>query len=129
MLSWACGLLAEGVTPTTSQNPPACTYGDRRSTAASPERVALKTISAPVEILREVQIVDTPRNERPRPRRHETLTQEFVPRSDLVLFVTSADRPFTESERAFMSSAFREWGKKTRLRWSTRSTFSVPRIG
>ena len=44
-------------------------------------------------------------------RRHEQLTQEFVPRSDLVLFVTSADRPFTESERAFLER-IREWGKK-----------------
>jgi len=35
-------------------------------------------------------------------REHESLTREFVPRADLVLFVTSADRPFTESERAFL---------------------------
>jgi hypothetical protein len=34
-----------------------------------------------------------------------------VPRSDLVIFITSADRPFTESERAFMER-IREWGKK-----------------
>jgi hypothetical protein len=34
-----------------------------------------------------------------------------VPRSDLVLFVTSADRPFTETERAFMEQV-RGWGKK-----------------
>jgi hypothetical protein len=34
-----------------------------------------------------------------------------VPNSDLVLFVTSADRPFTESERAFLEQ-IREWGKK-----------------
>jgi hypothetical protein len=31
--------------------------------------------------------------------------------SDLVLFVTSADRPFTESERVFLEQ-IREWGKK-----------------
>jgi hypothetical protein len=34
-----------------------------------------------------------------------------VPRADFVLFVTSADRPFTETERGFMAS-IREWGKK-----------------
>jgi len=34
-----------------------------------------------------------------------------VPRSDLVLFVTSADRPFSESERTFMER-IRDWGKK-----------------
>src|SRR5690606_28755226 len=44
-------------------------------------------------------------------REHEALTQQFVPRADLVLFVTSADRPFSESEREFMA-AIREWGKK-----------------
>ena len=31
--------------------------------------------------------------------------------ADLVLFVTSADRPFTESERSFLE-AIRNWGKK-----------------
>ena len=44
-------------------------------------------------------------------REHERLTTEFVPRADLVLFVTSADRPFTESERAFLE-VIRNWGKK-----------------
>jgi len=34
-----------------------------------------------------------------------------VPRSDLVLFITSADRPFSESERTFLSR-IRDWGKK-----------------
>ena len=34
-----------------------------------------------------------------------------MPRSDLVLFVTSADRPFTETERAFLEQ-IRGWGKK-----------------
>ena len=34
-----------------------------------------------------------------------------MPRADLVLFVTSADRPFTETERAFLE-AIRGWGKK-----------------
>lgn len=30
--------------------------------------------------------------------RQQRLTEEFVPRSDLVLFIMSSDRPFTESE-------------------------------
>ena len=37
-----------------------------------------------------------------------------MPRADIVLFVTSADRPFTESERAFLET-IREWGKKVVL--------------
>jgi hypothetical protein len=44
-------------------------------------------------------------------REHEALTAEFIPRSDLVLFITSADRPFTESERNFLTQ-IKEWGKK-----------------
>ncbi|HZY40511.1 MAG TPA: dynamin, partial [Anaerolineae bacterium] len=39
------------------------------------------------------------------------ITEDFVPRSDLVLFVTSADRPFAESERLFLDRV-RDWGKK-----------------
>ena len=34
-----------------------------------------------------------------------------MPRADLVLFVTSADRPFTETERVFLD-VIRDWGKK-----------------
>ncbi len=70
----------------------------------------LEVITAPVDLLREINIVDTPGTNAVR-REHEALTREFVPRSDLVLFVTSADRPFTESERAFLQS-IRDWGKK-----------------
>jgi predicted GTPase len=44
-------------------------------------------------------------------RHHERLTDDFVPRSDLVLFVTSADRPMSESERQFLER-IRTWGKK-----------------
>ena len=61
-------------------------------------------------MLRDINIVDTPGTNAVL-RQHEALTREFVPRADLVLFVTSADRPFTESERAFLQ-AIREWGKK-----------------
>src|SRR3954454_4258261 len=65
----------------------------------------------PAPFLDEITLVDTP-GTNAIIREHEALTQKFVPRSDLVLFVTSADRPFTESERSFMAD-IREWGKKT----------------
>jgi hypothetical protein len=67
-------------------------------------------MTAPIELLRDLQIVDTP-GTNALDREHERLTREFVPRADLVLFVTSADRPFTESERAFLET-IRDWGKK-----------------
>ena len=37
-------------------------------------------------------------------QRQQRLTEEFVPRADLVLFVLSADRPLTESEVYFYLS-------------------------
>jgi hypothetical protein len=37
-------------------------------------------------------------------QRQQRLTEEFVPRADLVLFVLSADRPLTESEVSFFPS-------------------------
>jgi small GTP-binding protein len=100
-------LLDEGVTPTTSQIY-LLQYGDKTE-----QRLAEKGIwrqTAPVELLRQLTIVDTPGTNAIL-REHEALTAEFIPRSDLVLFITSADRPFTESERSFLSQ-IRDWGKK-----------------
>ena len=68
----------------------------------------------PVEWLRDINIVDTPGTNAVI-RKHEQITSEFVPRADLILFVTSADRPFTESERAVHREDPR-LGQKGRLR-------------
>src|SRR6185503_16133465 len=100
-------VLEEGVTPTTSRIG-LLKYGPQVNKEATES--GLDVITAPVEMLREINIVDTPGTNAVR-REHEALTREFVPRSDLVLFITSADRPFTESERAFLES-IRNWGKK-----------------
>jgi predicted GTPase len=67
-------------------------------------------VNYPVEWLRDINIVDTPGTNAVI-RKHEQITSEFVPRADLILFVTSADRPFTESERQFIER-IRDWGKK-----------------
>lgn len=64
----------------------------------------------PVEFLRDIAIVDTPGTNSV-VRQHQEITEDFVPRSDLVLFLTSIDRPLTESERQFLSY-IRTWGKK-----------------
>jgi small GTP-binding protein len=100
-------IVDEGVTPTTAQIN-VLQYGE---TADRQVRDAnLHVITAPVPLLREIHIVDTP-GTNAIIREHEAITAEFVPRSDLVLFVTSADRPFTETERAFLEQV-RGWGKK-----------------
>jgi small GTP-binding protein len=97
----------EGVTPTTAQIN-VLQYGD--SLSRQVRDAALHVITAPAPILRDIHIVDTP-GTNAIIREHEAITAEFVPRSDLVLFVTSADRPFTETERAFLEQV-RGWGKK-----------------
>ena len=100
-------IVAEGVTPTTAQIN-VLQYGERVERHVRENN--LHVITAPVPLLREIHIVDTP-GTNAIIREHEAITAEFVPRSDLVLFVTSADRPFTETERAFLEQV-RGWGKK-----------------
>jgi small GTP-binding protein len=100
-------VLREGVTPTTDRIN-ILKYGDEASERLREEWVL--EILYPANVLREINIVDTPGTNAVI-RRHEELTRDFIPRSDLVLFVTSADRPFTESERTFLE-VIREWGKK-----------------
>ena len=100
-------VLEEGVTPTTTRIH-LLKYGPTtgREVAGS----SLDMLTAPLDLLRQINIVDTPGTNAIH-RQHEAITQEFVPRSDMVLFVTSADRPFTESERTFLQR-IRDWGKK-----------------
>jgi small GTP-binding protein len=100
-------VLEEGVTPTTSRIE-LLRHGQERS--RTPSGGGYVEITRSVPILREMCIVDTPGTNAV-VREHEALTRDFVPRADLVLFVTSADRPFTESERAFLET-IRDWGKK-----------------
>jgi small GTP-binding protein len=99
--------LQEGVTPTTATIH-VLKYGDR--IAQEVDEHGLRVVTAPAELLRDLHIVDTPGTNAVI-REHEQLTNDFVPRADLVLFVTSADRPFTETERAFLET-IRGWGKK-----------------
>ena len=99
--------LAEGVTPTTAQihilrhGPKGEPYVDENS---------VLVLHYPADFLKEISIVDTPGSNAV-VRQHEKISRDFVPRSDLILFVTSADRPFSESERQFLNM-IRSWGKK-----------------
>ncbi len=99
--------LDEGVVPTTARVG-VLRYGPTVRRTAGPR--GIDALEAPVDFLREIVLVDTPGTNAVL-RAHEELTRDFIPRADLVLFVTSADRPFSESERAFLQ-AVREWGKR-----------------
>lgn len=99
-------VLREGVTPTTA----VITRVRFAATSIERREGPILEVGFPLELLRDVAVVDTPGTNAIL-REHEEITNHFVPRADLVLFVTSADRPFTETERAFMER-IREWGKK-----------------
>lgn len=100
-------VLQEGVTPTTAQIH-LLKHGEAGQQPSSEGGIRL--VSAPSDLLADVHIVDTP-GTNAIIREHERLTSDFIPRADIVFFVTSADRPFTETERAFLQS-IRDWGKK-----------------
>jgi GTP-binding protein EngB required for normal cell division len=103
-------VLSEGVTPTTA-HVTLLRHGAHAATRLRPD--GIEEVMHPAAFLRDVAIVDTPGTNAVL-RHHEQLTSEFVPRSDFILFVTSSERPFTESERVFLER-IRAWGKKVVL--------------
>ena len=100
-------VLPEGATPTTSRVT-LVKWGEKIAEQVVDENFAIYTY--PLPLLKELNIVDTPGTNAVI-RYHERLTEDFVPRSDLVLFTTSADHPLTESERQFLERIL-AWGKK-----------------
>lgn len=84
----------------------------RHGEAGPPEAASdhLRIQRYPLEVLQDLEIVDTPGTNSIE-RREERLTREFVPRADLILFVTSLLQPLTASELDFLSE-IRQWGKK-----------------
>lgn len=103
-------VLLEGVTPTTAQVT-LLRWGEAFNEVVVDDGFAI--VTHPLPLLKELNIVDSPGTNAIN-RQHERLTSEYVPRSDLVLFVTSADRPMTQSERVFLEGIL-TWGKKVAL--------------
>jgi small GTP-binding protein len=100
-------VMEEGVTPTTTR------INILRAGAEVTQGMnsdGFVVVTHPAPFLAQVTVVDTPGTNAVI-REHEAVTQQFIPRADLILFVTSADRPFSESERKFMAE-IRAWGKK-----------------
>src|SRR5215208_4536829 len=100
----------EGVTPTTSR---ITVLRHSDEPVERERRGGVLDKGHPNEFLREIAVVDTP-GTNAIIRHHEELSRGFVPRSDLVLFVTSSERPLTESERGYLE-LIRDWGKKVVL--------------
>src|SRR5437588_5697102 len=103
-------VLPEGVTPTTAKITKVH-YGEQ----ARQIQLDQETIEQlyPADFLQNISIVDTPGINAVL-REHERMTKDFIPHSDLILLVTSADRPFTQSERVFLEG-IRSWDKKVMI--------------
>ncbi|MBF6595621.1 MAG: dynamin family protein [Thermaceae bacterium] len=115
--------LKEGVTPTTDRIN-LISYGpEPRLEAISPE---LAQIYLPDPLLKDMRLVDTPGTNAIL-QHHQTLTEGFLPRADLILFVSSADRPFTQSEADFLR-LIRAWGKKIVLVVNKADLLSAPEV-
>jgi small GTP-binding protein len=83
-------------------------FGEQTAPEAAGEHTRIYRY--PLEVLRDLEIVDTPGTNSIE-RMEEEITRGFVPRADLVLFVTSLLQPLTASELDFLGH-IREWGKK-----------------
>jgi len=71
----------------------------------------LKKIFLPVDILRDIAIVDTP-GTNSIVERHQEITEGFVPASDLVIFVFEAKNPYRQSAWDFFQFIHADWHKK-----------------
>ncbi|KKO20165.1 MAG: hypothetical protein DCC43_06125 [Candidatus Brocadia sp.] len=105
-----CGehVLQDGPTPTTNRIT-LLTYGEKVEVKEVGDHLCQATY--PMESLKNVTLVDTPGTNSIIVE-HAALTESFVHRAELVLFVTSSDHPFTESERQFLQFLKGKWGRK-----------------
>ena len=112
--SFVNALLGESVCDVAPDPCTACiqelVYADERSrTDLGPqwERIAL-----PKDVLREIIIVDTPGTNSVI-RNHQTITEKYIPMSDLVVFVFPAKNPHTGSSWDLLALIRRDWHRKT----------------
>lgn len=71
----------------------------------------INIINVDLELLKDFLIVDTP-GTNSIIKEHQEITKKFIHRAELILFITSADRPFSESERLMLDLISSKYGKK-----------------
>lgn len=71
----------------------------------------LKQILLPVDILKEIAIVDTP-GTNTIVEHHQEITERFIPASDLIVFVFEAKNPYRQSAWEFFDFISQDWHKK-----------------
>lgn len=100
-----CAVAPQPMTDTIQQ----ILYGDEE--AAVVVNPYLKKIFLPVDILRDIAIVDTP-GTNSIVERHQEITEGFIPASDLVIFVFEAKNPYRQSAWDFFDFIHHDWHKK-----------------
>ncbi|MEO1478224.1 MAG: dynamin family protein, partial [Bacteroidota bacterium] len=101
-------VMEEGPVPTTDKIT-VLRHGDAPETHHRSPFVTERRLPAP--FLQGLTLVDTP-GTNSIIQEHQALTEDFVPRADLVVFVTSFDRPLSDSERTFLGFIRDTWGKQ-----------------
>ncbi|MFA9408754.1 MAG: dynamin family protein [Candidatus Dadabacteria bacterium] len=99
-------VLAEGITPTTDEIT-VIKYGDQ--TLESIENGS-RLISIPEERLKGILLVDTP-GTNVTIAQHQKITEEFIPKADIVFFTIGAERAVTGSEAKLIEFIKEEWLK------------------
>lgn len=84
-------------------------YGERRTKTTLGEN--WEKLTLPKDVLQKVTIVDTP-GTNSIIRNHQTITEKYIPQSDLVVFVFSAKNPHTGSAWDFLSLIRKDWHRK-----------------
>ena len=84
-------------------------YGEADGESTPEPHVLRRTV--PIEGLRRMNVVDTPGTNSPL-KRHQQITEAFLPRADIVFFVTSIDCPLTQTELQLLGEIRRRWKKE-----------------
>ena len=84
-------------------------YGEKEETIVV--NPFLKKIMQPVDILKEIAIVDTP-GTNTIVDQHQEITERFIPASDLIVFVFESKNPYRQSAWDFFDYIHADWRKK-----------------
>jgi small GTP-binding protein len=101
-------ILREGPTPTTRKIT-ILTHGDSYSVEEIQENLC--RVTYPIETLKNITLIDTPGTNSVFVE-HEKIIEGFIHRAELVIFITSSDKPLTESECQFLQLLKGKWGRK-----------------
>ena len=85
-------------------------YGEERSKTTLGDQ--WERVRLPRPVLRDITIVDTP-GTNSIIRNHQTITENYIPKSDLVVFVFPAKNPHTATAWDLLSLVRKDWHRKT----------------